>query len=691
MRREAKRYTITAALPYANGPIHIGQLAGAYLPSDIYARYRKMRGDDAVFICGSDEHGVAITLRAMKEGKTPQEVVDYYHKLNKESFERFGIDFDIFHRTSDPLHHELAQEFFLRLYEEGKFIEKSSEQFYDEEYGLFLADRYIIGTCPRCGYERAYGDQCEKCGSSLSPEELINPVSALSGKPPRLKKTTHWYLPMNEYEGWLRKWILEEHKDDWKKNVLGQVKSWLDQGLQPRAMTRDLDWGVKVPLPQADGKVLYVWLDAPIGYISATKAWAMENGKDWKAYWQDEDTHLIHFIGKDNIVFHCIIFPIILKAHGGYILPDNVPANEFMNMEGEKISTSRNWAVWLHEYLDEFPGKEDVLRYVLTANMPESKDSEFTWKDFQEKNNSMLVGILGNFVNRVLVLHQKYFNGVVQPIDMEARSEGGRIRGLDLDWGPEGFARKISLELESFKFRDALASLMDVARAGNKFLTDEEPWKKIKEKPGEVGEILHIALQVIANLAIAMAPVMPFSARKLAAMIRLPEEDLRWKNLGRYDLLPAGHQLGRAELLFEKIEDAVVEAQIAKLMATKEDGKLETANFPPVREEISYDEFMKPDIRVGTILQAEKMKNADKLLKLTVDIGVETRTIVSGIAGHFDPADLPGRQVCVVANLAPRKLRGEVSKGMILMAEDEEGRLSFVAPAENFPNGAIIR
>ena len=691
MRREAKRYTITAALPYANGPIHIGQLAGAYLPSDIYARYRKMRGDDAVFICGSDEHGVAITLRAMKEGKTPQEVVDYYHKLNKESFERFGIDFDIFHRTSDPLHHELAQEFFLRLYEEGKFIEKSSEQFYDEEYGLFLADRYIIGTCPRCGYERAYGDQCEKCGSSLSPEELINPVSALSGKPPRLKKTTHWYLPMNEYEGWLRKWILEEHKDDWKKNVLGQVKSWLDQGLQPRAMTRDLDWGVKVPLPQADGKVLYVWLDAPIGYISATKAWAMDNGKDWKAYWQDEDTHLIHFIGKDNIVFHCIIFPIILKAHGGYILPDNVPANEFMNMEGEKISTSRNWAVWLHEYLDEFPGKEDVLRYVLTANMPESKDSEFTWKDFQEKNNSMLVGILGNFVNRVLVLHQKYFNGVVQPIDMEARSEGGRIRGLDLDWGPEGFARKISLELESFKFRDALASLMDVARAGNKFLTDEEPWKKIKEKPGEVGEILHIALQVIANLAIAMAPVMPFSARKLAAMIRLPEEDLRWKNLGRYDLLPAGHQLGRAELLFEKIEDAVVEAQIAKLMATKEDGKLETANFPPVREEISYDEFMKPDIRVGTILQAEKMKNADKLLKLTVDIGVETRTIVSGIAGHFDPADLPGRQVCVVANLAPRKLRGEVSKGMILMAEDEEGRLSFVAPAENFPNGAIIR
>ena len=691
MRREAKRYTITAALPYANGPIHIGQLAGAYLPSDIYARYRKMRGDDAVFICGSDEHGVAITLRAMKEGKTPQEVVDYYHKLNKESFERFGIDFDIFHRTSDPLHHELAQEFFLRLYEEGKFIEKSSEQFYDEEYGLFLADRYIIGTCPRCGYERAYGDQCEKCGSSLSPEELINPVSALSGKPPRLKKTTHWYLPMNEYEGWLRKWILEEHKDDWKKNVLGQVKSWLDQGLQPRAMTRDLDWGVKVPLPQADGKVLYVWLDAPIGYISATKAWAMENGKDWKAYWQDEDTRLIHFIGKDNIVFHCIIFPIILKAHGGYILPDNVPANEFMNMEGEKISTSRNWAVWLHEYLDEFPGKEDVLRYVLTANMPESKDSEFTWKDFQEKNNSMLVGILGNFVNRVLVLHQKYFNGVVQPIDMEARSEGGRIRGLDLDWGPEGFARKISLELESFKFRDALASLMDVARAGNKFLTDEEPWKKIKEKPGEVGEILHIALQVIANLAIAMAPVMPFSARKLAAMIRLPEEDLRWKNLGRYDLLPAGHQLGRAELLFEKIEDAVVEAQIAKLMATKEDGKPETANFPPVREEISYDEFMKPDIRVGTILQAEKMKNADKLLKLTVDIGVETRTIVSGIAGHFDPADLPGRQVCVVANLAPRKLRGEVSKGMILMAEDEEGRLSFVAPAENFPNGAIIR
>ena len=691
MTREAKRYTITAALPYANGPIHIGQLAGAYLPSDIYARYRKMRGDDAVFICGSDEHGVAITLRAMKEGKTPREVVDYYHKLNKESFERFGIYFDIFHRTSDPLHHELAQEFFLRLYEEGKFIEKSSEQFYDEEYGLFLADRYIIGSCPRCGYERAYGDQCEKCGSSLSPEELIHPVSALSGKTPRLKKTTHWYLPMNEYETWLRKWILEEHKDDWKKNVLGQAKSWLDQGLQPRAMTRDLDWGVKVPLPEAEGKVLYVWLDAPIGYISATKAWAMENGKDWRPYWQDEDTRLIHFIGKDNIVFHCIIFPIILKAHGGYILPDNVPANEFMNMEGEKISTSRNWAVWLHEYLDEFPGKEDVLRYVLTANMPESKDSEFTWKDFQEKNNSMLVGILGNFVNRVLVLHQKYFDGLVQPFDKEARSEGGCIRGLDLEWGSGGFARKISMDLESFKFRDALASVMDVARAGNKFLTDEEPWKKIREKPEEVGEILHIALQVIANLAIAMAPVMPFSAKKLAAMINLPEEELRWKNLGRYDLLPAGHQLNKAELLFEKIEDAVVEAQIAKLMANKADGAVEKSPFPPVREEISYEEFMKPDIRVGTILKAEKMKNADKLLKLTVDIGLETRTIVSGIAAHFDPAELPGRQVCVVANLAPRKLRGEVSRGMILMAEDEDGRLSFVAPAENFPNGAVIR
>ena len=691
MTREAKRYTITAALPYANGPIHIGQLAGAYLPSDIYARYRKMRGDDTVFICGSDEHGVAITLRAMKEGKTPQEVVDYYHKLNKESFERFGIDFDIFHRTSDPLHHELAQEFFLRLYEEGKFIEKSSEQFYDEEYGIFLADRYIIGTCPRCGYDRAYGDQCEKCGSSLSPEELINPISALSGKAPRLKKTTHWYLPMNEYEGWLRKWILEEHKDDWKKNVLGQVKSWLDQGLQPRAMTRDLDWGVKVPLPEAEGKVLYVWLDAPIGYISATKAWAIENGKDWRPYWQDENTRLIHFIGKDNIVFHCIIFPIILKAHGGYILPDNVPANEFMNMEGEKISTSRNWAVWLHEYLDEFPGKEDVLRYVLTANMPENKDSEFTWKDFQEKNNSMLVGILGNFVNRVLVLHQKYFNGLVQPFNPELRMEGQRIRGLDLEWGAEGFANAISSQLESFKFREALASVMDVARAGNKFLTDEEPWKKIKEHPEEVGEVLHIALQVIANLAIAMAPVMPFSAKKLASMINLPEDELRWENLGRYDLIPSFHRLGKPELLFDKIEDAIVETQIAKLMATKEDGAADKSPFPPVRDEITYEEFMKPDIRVGTILQAEKMKNADKLLKLTVDIGLETRTIVSGIAEYFDPAELPGRQVAVVANLAPRKLRGKVSRGMILMAEDEEGRLSFVAPTENFPNGAVIR
>ncbi len=691
MIRDPKRYTITAALPYANGPIHIGQLAGAYLPSDIYARYRKLRGDDAVFICGSDEHGVAITLRAMKEGKTPREIVDYYHQLNKDSFERFGIEFDIFHRTSDPLHHELAQNFFLKLYEEGKFIEKTSEQFYDEEYGIFLADRYIIGTCPRCGYERAYGDQCEKCGSSLSPEELINPVSALSGKAPVLKKTTHWYLPMNEYEDWLRQWILEEHKDDWKKNVLGQVKSWLDQGLQPRAMTRDLDWGVKVPLPGAEGKVLYVWLDAPIGYISATKAWAMEKGKDWEPYWKDQGTRLIHFIGKDNIVFHCIIFPIILKAHGGYILPDNVPANEFMNMEGEKISTSRNWAVWLHEYLDEFPGKEDVLRYVLTANMPESKDSEFTWKDFQEKNNSMLVGILGNFVNRVLVLHQKYFDGVVQPLRNENRISGNRIEGLDLEWGPEGFASDIASHLEAFKFRDALASLMDVARAGNKFLTDEEPWKKMKDSPEEVGEILHIALQVIANLSIAMAPFMPFTSRKLARMIGLREDKLKWKELGNRELIPAGHSLGKPELLFEKIEDAVVEAQIAKLMAGKEGLNKEKSKFPAIREEISYDEFMKPDIRVGTILAAERIKKADKLLKLTVDIGLDTRTIVSGIAEYFEPESLPGQQVCVVANLAPRKLRGVLSQGMILMAEDADGRLSFVRPAEHFPNGAVVR
>lgn len=680
-----KRYTITSALPYANGPIHIGQLAGAYIPADIYVRYLRLQGADVAFICGSDEHGAAISLKAIREKTTPQAIIDTYHALNKDSFARFGIDFDIFHRTSEPLHHETAQWFFTTLLEKGELITETSEQYFDTEHQQFLADRYIMGTCPKCGNENAYGDQCEKCGSSLSPSELINPRSTLSDQAPVLKATTHWYLPMQRYEAWLREWILEGHTE-WKKNVYGQVKSWLEQGLQPRAMTRDLDWGVKVPLPDADGKVLYVWLDAPIGYISATKAWAEEKGIDWKPYWQDEDTRLIHFIGKDNIVFHCIIFPIILKAHGEYILPDNVPANEFMNMEGDKISTSRNWAVWLHEYLDEFPGKEDVLRYVLTANMPETKDSEFTWKDYQDRNNNELVGVLGNFINRVLVLQQKYFDGKVQPIDWSNWLIDDKIKGLDLAWGEDGFKQGISQSLEQFRYREALNQVMNVARAGNKFLTDQEPWKKIKEDPRLVGEVLNICTQIIANLSVVMEPFLPSSAKKVRDMIQLPDAQLTWDVLGQYDPLPVGHVLQQPTLLFEKVDDETIATQMEKLEASK---KVDTM-FDPVKETIQYDDFAKLDFRVGTIKQAEKVKKADKLLHLKVDLGFEVRDIVSGIAEHFAPEDIIDQQVVIVANLAPRKLRGIESNGMVLMAEDAEGKLSFIQPREVWPNGAPV-
>lgn len=681
------RYTITSALPYANGPIHIGQLAGAYIPADIYVRYLRLKGEDVVYICGSDEHGVAITLKAIKEGTTPKAIIDKYHTLNKKSFKRFGIDFDIFHRTSEPLHHETAQTFFSTLYEKGEFIEETSEQFYDEKNQIFLADRYIIGTCPNCGNENAYGDQCEKCGSTLSPKELGNPRSALSGEPPILRKTTHWYLPLNKYEDWLKKWILEDHTD-WKRNVYGQCKSWLEQGLQPRAMTRDLDWGVKVPLKDADGKVLYVWLDAPIGYISATKAWAEEHEKDWKPYWQSEDTKLIHFIGKDNIVFHCIIFPIILKANGDYILPDNVPANEFMNMEGNKISTSRNWAVWLHEYLDEFPGKEDVLRYVLTSNMPETKDSEFTWKDYQDKNNNELVGVLGNFVNRVLVLQQKYFDGVVQPIDWGRWEDGDRVNDVDLDWRPEGFAKNISNAIDQYRFREAQGMMMDLARAGNRFLTAKEPWKRIKEAPEEVGEVLHICLQLAANLSIVAKPFLPRTANKMMQLLQMDIDKIDWSMAGNRNVLPVGLKLEKPEMLFEKVEDEVIQKQMDKLMDNAAQPKSEVSD---PKEEIQFETFAQMDLRIGTILSAEKVKKADKLLHLKVDVGFETRDIVSGIAEHFSPESIIGEQVVVVANLAPRKLRGVESKGMILMAEDAEGKLAFVAPPSDWMNGAVVR
>ena len=679
MSKEYKRYLITSALPYANGPVHIGHLAGVYVPSDIYTRYLRLKGHDVISVCGSDEHGVPITIKAKKEGITPQQVVDRYHEIIEKSFRRLGMSFDIYSRTSSPTHRVTAADFFRKLYDEGKFIEQTSEQFYDEEAKTFLADRYIVGTCPRCQNEKAYGDQCEKCGSTLSPDELINPKSAVSGAVPVKRETKHWYLPLDKYEGFLREWILEGHKE-WKSNVYGQCKSWLDLGLQPRAVSRDLDWGIPVPVEGADGKVLYVWFDAPIGYISATK----DLTPDWEKYWKSEDTKMVHFIGKDNIVFHCIVFPSMLKAHGDYILPENVPANEFLNLEGDKISTSQNWAVWLHEYLDEFPGKEDVLRYVLCANAPETKDNDFTWKDFQARNNSELVAVLGNFVNRALVLTKKYYDGVIP--------ERGELTEYDEATIEELQKIKASLErnIEHYHFREALKDAMAYSRIGNKYLADTEPWKVVKSDPERVKTILNIALQITANTAIAIEPFMPFSAEKMLKMLAV--DKFGWEQLGSMELLAAGHTIGEAELLFEKIEDDVIQAQLDKLEASRK-AKLaaEAAqNVTEQKAEVTFDDFQKMDIRVSTILAAEKVAKTKKLLKLTIDTGIDKRTIVSGIAEYYTPEQLVGRQVLVLANLAPREIKGIESRGMILMAEDALGRLVLVQPEDKTMSGAMI-
>ncbi len=683
MNKKPARYTITSALPYANGTIHIGHLAGVYVPADIYARYLRLKGEDVLFIGGSDEHGVPITIKARKEGVSPQDIVDRYHGIIKKSFEDFGISFDVYSRTSAPIHHETASAFFKKLYDDGKFIEKSSEQYYDEENHQFLADRYITGTCPHCGYEKAYGDQCESCGTSLSPLELINPKSALSGNVPVLKETKHWYLPLNEYEGWLTKWILEGHKDDWKSNVYGQVKSWIDQGLQPRAVTRDLNWGVKVPLDDAPGKVLYVWFDAPIGYISASREWSEKSGKDWEPYWKSDDSKLVHFIGKDNIVFHCIIFPVMLKAEGSYIMPDNVPANEFMNLENDKISTSRNWAVWLHEYLEEFPGKQDVLRYVLTANAPETKDNDFTWKDFQARNNNELLAVFGNFVNRTLVLTKKYFNSVVPQRNSLTEEDEATLQAMRV------FPDKIARSIELYRFREALGELMNLARLGNRYLTENEPWKVFKTNPDRVKTVMNISLQIAANLAVLSEPFLPFTSEKLYQMLNLKNK--KWSDAGNTDFLMAEHQLNNPEFLFEKIEDNQVEAQVQKLLDTKKQNELAEVKAAPAKPEIEFDDFMKMDIRTGTILEAEKVAKTKKLLKLKIDTGIDQRTVVSGIAEYYDPEKIVGKQVSILVNLKPRKLRGIESQGMILMAEDKDGKLVFVAPDQQVSNGSEVK
>ena len=678
--KDYKRYTVTTALPYANGPVHIGHLAGVYVPADIYVRYLRSKGVDVMFIGGSDEHGVPITLKARKEGTTPQAIVDRYHSIIKKSFEDFGISFDIYSRTSSKTHAETSSQFFLDLYKKGKFITKTEAQYYDDEAKQFLADRYITGTCPHCGNPKAYGDQCEKCGTSLSAKDLIDPKSAISGNAPILKETTHWYLPLEDYEPWLREWILEGHKE-WKVNVYGQCKSWIDAGLHPRAVTRDLDWGVKVPLEEAKGKVLYVWFDAPIGYISASKDL---KGDDWEKYWKSDDTRLIHFIGKDNIVFHCIIFPCMLKAEGSYILPDNVPAFEFLNLEGDKISTSRNWAVWLHEYLLDFPGKQDVLRYVLSANAPETKDNDFTWKDFQTKNNSELVAIFGNLVNRTMVLIKKYFNGIVPAKGELTDIDKETIKGISEVPG------KIAESLENFHFRDSLSEMMNLARLGNKYLTETEPWKIYKTDPERVKTVLNISLQICANLAIVAEPFLPFSSAKLYKMLNF--EKKVWKDAGSADLIEAGHVLAEPELLFDKIEDSAVEAQIAKLQDTK---RLNELNAPveisPQKAETTFDDFSKMDLRVGKILEAEIVPKANKLLKLLIDTGIDKRTIVSGIAEYYKPEEIVGKSVCVLVNLAPRKLKGVISNGMILMAQNPKGGLCFVSPVEDFNPGSEIK
>ena len=678
MSKKFNRTTVTSALPYANGPVHIGHLAGVYVPADIYVRYLRLKGEDVLFIGGSDEHGVPITIKAKKEGVTPQDIVDRYHNIIKDSFKEFGISFDIYSRTSGPVHHEVASDFFKKLYEKGEFIEKESEQYYDEEAKQFLADRYITGECPHCHADGAYGDQCEKCGTSLSPLDLINPKSAISGSKPVLKSTKHWYLPLDKHEGWLREWILENHKE-WRPNVYDQCKSWLDMGLQPRAVSRDLDWGIPVPVEGAEGKVLYVWFDAPIGYISNTKELLPDT---WEKWWKAEDTRLVHFIGKDNIVFHCIVFPAMLKAEGSYILPDNVPSNEFLNLEGDKISTSRNWAVWLHEYLVDFKGKQDVLRYVLTANAPETKDNDFTWKDFQARNNSELVAIYGNFVNRTLVLTHKYFEGKVP-----AR---GELTDYDKETLKEFSDIKLEVEklLDNFKFRDAQKEAMNLARIGNKYLADTEPWKLAKTDMERVGTILNIALQITANLAIAFEPFLPFSSAKLRNMLKL--SSWSWSELGSIDLLATGAKISPAELLFEKIEDAAIDAQIQKLEDTKKANEVNLYKPEAVKENVSFDEFMKLDIRVGTVLECQKVPKADKLLQFKIDDGMGGRTIVSGIAQHYNPEDLVGKQVCFIANFPPRKLKGIESQGMILSAEDANGRLVVISPSDLVTNGVKV-
>ncbi len=687
--KQFKRYTVTSALPYANGPIHIGHLAGVYVPADIYVRFLRMKGEDVVFIGGSDEHGVPITIKARQEGISPQEIVDRYHTIIKDSFQEFGISFDVYSRTSAPIHHQTASDFFKKLYEKGVFIEKTSMQYYDVEAKHFLADRYITGTCPHCNFERAYSDQCESCGTSLSPQDLINPRSALSGNVPVLEETKHWYLPLDQDEEWLRQWIVEGHKNDWKTNVYGQCKSWIDQGLQARAVTRDLDWGVKVPIEGADGKVLYVWFDAPIGYISATKEWSKKTGKDWEPYWKSDDSKLVHFIGKDNIVFHCIIFPAMLKSEGSYILPDNVPANEFLNLENDKISTSRNWAVWLHEYLNDFPGKQDVLRYVLTANAPETKDNDFTWKDFQSRNNNELLAVYGNFVNRTLVLTHKYFEGVVPEMKELTEKDHETLNLMN------GYPDRIAAAIGLYRFREALSELMNLARLGNKYLTENEPWKIFKTDPQRVKTILAVSLQIVAKLMVLSEPFLPFSAAKLTKMMRL--DHLNWNQSKETLLVAAGHQLGEVDYLFEKIEDEAIEFQIQKLLATKKanqeaaESTAEAPSYPPQKESITYDDFAKMDLRTGTIIAAEAMPKAKKLLKLTVDTGLDQRTVVSGIAEHYRPENIIGQKVVMLINLIPRELRGVSSQGMILMAENSAGKLCFVSPDEAFHNGSEVK
>ncbi len=699
-----ERYTITAALPYTNGPIHIGHLAGVYVPSDIYARFQRMQGKDVAFVCGSDEHGVPITIKAKKEGVSPQDVVDKYHKIIKKSFEDFGISFDNYSRTSAKVHHKTASEFFKKLYEEGKFTEETTQQLYDPEAEQFLADRFVVGTCPKCGYEESYGDQCEKCGTSHNATDLINPKSAITGSKPVLKETRHWFLPLDQYENWLKEWILEGHKKDWKPNVYGQVKSWIDDGLRPRAVTRDLDWGIPVPVEGAEGKVLYVWFDAPIGYISSTKEWAEKTGRDWEPYWKSEDTKLVHFIGKDNIVFHCVIFPAMLKAEGSYILPENVPANEFLNLEGNKLSTSKNWAVWLHEYLEEFPGQQDVLRYALTANAPETKDNDFTWKDFQARNNNELVAIFGNFINRVVVLTNKYYDGVVPKPGEFSEVDEQTLAEL------KAYPAVIASSIERYRFREAQGELMNVARLGNKYLADEEPWKLIKTDEERVKTIMYVALQISAALASLSEPFLPFTSGTLKSMLDYgrstseavintsgvifgeDKEDSEWDKISSgKELLEPGHAIGKAELLFSKIEDEQIQKQLEKLEATKAANIADNKKAEPQKETATFEDFSKMDLRVGTIVEAEKMPKANKLLVLKVDTGLDVRTIVSGIAESFKPEDIIGKKVTVLVNLAPRKLRGVESEGMILMTENKEGKLVFVNPDEDgVKEGTVI-